>query len=53
LVNKYTKVITKFGSSNESTKKGNGHTKFNKDLRVDKDFGEEDVANKVDSKENI
>jgi hypothetical protein len=53
LVNKYIKVITKFGSLDESTKKGNEPAKSNKYLKVDKNFSEEYVANKVDSNESI
>jgi len=36
----------------KSTKEKNEPTKFNKELKVDKDFGEEDVANEVESYEN-
>jgi hypothetical protein len=36
----------------KSTKKKNEHAKFNKELKVDKDFGEEDVANEVELDES-
>jgi hypothetical protein len=37
----------------KSTKYRNELAEFNKKLKVDKDFGEEDVANEVESDEGI
>jgi hypothetical protein len=49
---KNTKVVIEYGSSNKSTKKGSELAEFDKGLKVDKDFGEEDVANEVELDEN-
>jgi hypothetical protein len=49
---KNTKVVIDSSSSNKSTKKGSELAEFDKDLKVDKNFGEEDVADEIELNES-